>query len=209
MDFNILFNIEHLLTTYSYAGVFLIVFLESGIFFALPGDSLLFTAGLLASVSNLNLFILIPAIFLATFLGGIAGYYIGIYIESLHRYPIFKKILKPEYILKAHKFFEEHGKAAIIMSRFVPFMRTFAPIVAGIARMPKASFLRYSFISSLLWSTSITLLGYFLGQAFPQIKDYLAYFVAAIVLVSLLPATLEWLRRRGKRRKTSESFDSV
>ncbi len=200
--FDILLNAEYLLTTYGYIGVFGIVFLESGIFFPLPGDSLLFTAGLLASVSNLNIFFLIPIIFVATFLGGIAGYHIGIYIETLHKYKFFRKLLKPEYIAKAHQFFEEHGKGAILLSRFVPLMRTFAPIVAGIAKMSWPTFLRYSFFSSLLWSTSITLLGYFLGRVFPQIKDYVQYFIFAIVIVSLLPITSEWLRRRLKRSRT-------
>ncbi len=202
---NILFDVEQLLRTYGYVGVFLIVFLESGIFFALPGDSLLFTAGLFASLSGLNLFILIPAIFLATFLGGLVGYRIGVYIESLHRYAFFRKILKPEYIAKAHEFFVEHGKGAILISRFVPLMRTFAPIAAGIARMPHAKFVRYSFFSSLLWSLSITLLGYFLGQIFPQITNYLHFVVIGIVVVSLIPFLTEWLRRRLKRSRTTGS----
>lgn len=199
---NILFDVEHLLRTYSYFGVFVIVFLESGIFFPLPGDSLLFTAGLLASVSHLNLFILIPAIFVATFCGGLVGYQIGLYLDSLERYAFFRKILKPQYIEKAHEFFAHHGKAAILMSRFVPLMRTFAPIAAGIARMPWLKFVRYSFASSLLWSVSITLAGYFLGQAFPQITEYLPYFVVGIVIVSCLPALAEWLRRHLKRSRT-------
>ncbi len=202
VEMDILFDVENLLRTYSYFGVFVIVFLESGIFFALPGDSLLFTAGLLASASNLNLFILIPAIFVATFCGGLVGYQIGMYLESFHRYKFFRKILKPEYIAKAHEFFEEHGKAAIMMSRFVPLMRTFAPIAAGIAKMPWLKFVRYSFVSSLLWSVSITLLGYFLGQAFPQITEYLPFFIIGIVGVSLLPIGTAWLRRHLKRSRT-------
>ncbi|MBX4206597.1 VTT domain-containing protein [Candidatus Parcubacteria bacterium] len=179
------------------------MFLESGIIFALPGDSLLFTAGLLASAANLNLLLLIPLIFLATFLGGVVGYHIGVYIESLHRYPILKRILKPEYIAEAHRFFEKHGKAAILMSRFVPLMRTFAPIAAGVARMPKGPFIRYSLVSSLLWSASITLAGYFLGQSFPAIKDSLSYFIVGIVVVSLLPAAVQWLRTRRRRSHTT------
>lgn len=199
---NILFNVEYLLTTYGYIGVFLIVFLESGIFFALPGDSLLFTAGLLASILGFNLFLLIPLIFIATFFGSLAGYYIGLYIESIHRYSILKKILKPEYIDQAHQFFERHGKTAIILSRFVPFIRTFAPIAAGMAHMSQPVFIRYSLISSLLWSTSMTLLGYFLGRTFPGIEKYLSYYIIGVVIVSLLPAVLEWLRRRSKRSDT-------
>ncbi len=199
---NILFDVEFLLRTYGYLGIFVIVLLESGVIFALPGDSLLFTAGLLASVSNLNLFILIPVIFIATFLGGMAGYFIGVYIESLHRYAIFRKILKPEYIIEAHKFFENHGRSAIILSRFVPVVRTFTPIVAGIARMSRPTFIRYSLVSAVLWSSTMTLLGYFLGRAFPWVKDYLLYFIIGVVIVSILPGVWHWLRTRSKRRET-------
>ncbi len=199
---SILFNAEYLLQSYGYLGIFAVVFLESGIFFLLPGDSLLFTAGLFASISTLNIFILVPLIFVATFLGGMVGYYIGVYIESIHRYPMLKKILKPEHIAEAHKFFEKHGKAAILMSRFVPLMRTFAPIAAGVAKMPKKLFIRYSIISSLLWSFSVTLLGYFLGQAFPGIKDSLTYIVLGIIVISLLPAAVHYLRTRRRRSKT-------
>lgn len=200
MGLDILFNVEYLLTTYGYIGIFAVVFLESGIFFLLPGDSLLFTAGLFASVAGLNIFLLIPLIFAATFIGGIVGYHIGVYIETLHRYPLFKKILSPEHIAEAHRFFERHGKMAIIISRFVPLMRTFAPIAAGIAKMPRKAYIRYSFISSLLWSCSITLLGYFLGITVPQVKDYLSWMVILIVAVSLLPVFWHWLLNRRRKR---------
>lgn len=198
---DILFNIEDLLRSYGYIGVFLVVFLESGIFFALPGDSLLFTAGLFAAVAGLKLYFLIPLIFLATFLGGLAGYEIGGYIERLHKYKFFRLILKQEYIDKAHNFFEKYGRSAILLSRFVPLMRTFAPIVAGIAKMDYPHFLRYSFISSLLWSVSVTLLGFFLGEIFPQITSYLHYFIFGIVGVSLLPLASELIRRQIARSR--------
>jgi membrane-associated protein len=197
-----IFNVPLLLSEYGYIGVFIIVFLESGIFFALPGDSLLFTAGLLAATAGLNLFFLIPLIFIATFLGGIAGYGIGRYIDKIHQVEFLRKILKEEYISEAHAFFEKHGKLAIILSRFVPLMRTFIPIAAGIARMDKPAFVRYSLVSSLLWSAAITLLGYYLGQAFPQIEGYLKYFFIGIILVSLLPVIYGWLRKRRQKKST-------
>ena len=150
-----LFNIPYLLTTYGYAGIFAIVFLESGIFFALPGDSLLFTAGLLASTTYLKLYILIPLIFISTFLGGIAGYYIGVHIHRLRKYAFFQKILKEEHINKAHDFFIKYGKTAIIFSRFVPIVRTFTPIVAGVVRMDYKNFLKYSFFSTLVYDRNI------------------------------------------------------
>src|SRR6185295_7039717 len=100
MSFSALFDIPHLITSYGYLGVFVIVFLESGIFFPLPGDSLLFTAGILGPAFGLSMFVLVPLVFAATFLGGIAGYFLGVYIETLHRYALFRKILKLEHLAK-------------------------------------------------------------------------------------------------------------
>jgi len=193
-----LFNIPYLITTYGYIGIFSIVFLESGIFFALPGDSLLFTAGLLASTTYLKLYLLIPLVFVGTFLGGIVGYYIGVHIERLRKYSFLNKILKEEYINKAHEFFVRYGKSAILFSRFVPIVRTFTPIVAGIAKMDYKLFIKYSLMSSLLWSTIVTLAGYFLGQIFPQIKDYMSVVIILVVLVSLLPGVVEMMRKKKK-----------
>lgn len=191
-----LFDIPNIIGTYGYLGIFIIVFLESGIFFPLPGDSLLFTAGLLVAVLNLNLFFLIPMIFVATFLGGLLGYEVGVNLEKLRRYSFFQKFLKEEYIIKAHMFFDKYGRFAIIISRFVPLVRTFMPIVAGIARMHYREFIKYSLVSSAIWSTSVTLVGFFLGRIFPQIKDYISFVVIIIIIVSVLPMIFEYFRRK-------------
>jgi membrane-associated protein len=193
---NHLFDITYLITTYSYLGIFIIIFLESGLFFALPGDSLLFTAGLFASAYSFNLIFLITVIFFATFLGGLGGYEIGVYLDRLRKFPFFKTILKEEYINRAHKFFEKYGKFAIVFSRFVPIVRTFTPIVAGMACVPYKFFVKYSLISSFLWSTAVTLLGYFLGKMFPVIKDYLWVIAIVVVLVSLVPIVVEIVRNK-------------
>jgi membrane-associated protein len=199
-----LFNIPHLLSAYGYIGVFIIVFLESGIFFALPGDSLLFTAGLLAPALGFNLWSLVPLIFVATFLGGIVGYFIGVYLEKLHDYAFFRRILKREHIDKAHDFFERHGFSSILLSRFIPIVRTFLPIVAGIAKMNFTKFIGYSLISSILWSTTVTVVGYFLGIRFPWIGDYMEYIIVLVIVVSLIPVVLEWWReRRSQRNRTT------
>jgi membrane-associated protein len=194
-----LFDIPHLLSAYGYIGVFVIVFLESGIFFALPGDSLLFTAGLLASGVSFNLYILVPLIFVATFLGGITGYFIGAYIETLRKYRFFARFLKEKHLETARLFFERHGRLAIILSRFVPVVRTFVPIVAGVARMNFDKFIRYSLLSSILWSTVVTLAGYFLGKEFPGLHDYLSYVLVLIVLGSVVPLGVEWWRERRRK----------
>jgi membrane-associated protein len=194
-----LFDIPYLITTYGYVGIFIIIFLESGIFFALPGDSLLFTAGLFASAYGFNLFSLIFLIFVATFLGGMVGYEIGTYLEKLKKYSFFRVILKQEHIDKMHKFFAKYGKFAIVFARFIPLGRTFLPIVAGIAEVPYKFFIKYSLISSLLWSTTVTLLGYFLGRAFPVIKDYLWLMAILVIIVSLIPFFVEVFRNRKIR----------
>ena len=193
-----IFDIPNIISTYGYLGIFIIVFLESGIFFALPGDTLLFTAGLMVSIFDMNLFHLISLIFVATFLGGIVGYEIGINLEKLRKFTFFRKILKEEHLNKTHEFFEKYGRMTIIISRFVVIARTFVPIVAGIAKMRYSQFLKYSFISSLFWSVSVTLLGYFLGQIFPHIKDYMTLIVTIIVILSILPIIWE-MRRKPKQ----------
>lgn len=193
-----LFDITYLITTYGYAGIFIIIFLESGIFFPLPGDSLLFTAGLFTAVFGMHLYILIPLIFLATFLGGVLGYEIGRHIEELRRFAFFRKILKEEHISKTHAFFDRYGVYAIVFSRFVPIVRTFMPIIAGVARVPYRFFIKYSLISSALWATGMTLVGYFLGQIFPRIKDYLWVVAVLIILISLLPILFEIIKEKKR-----------
>ena len=194
-----LFDISHIISTYGYLGIFLVVFLESGIFFALPGDTLLFTAGVLAPIFGLNLFLLILVIFVATFFGGMVGYQIGIYFIRLERFSFFRKIFKREYINKAHEFFDKYGKLAVVSSRFIVIVRTFTPIVAGIVRMRYFSFIKYSVIGSILWSMSLTMSGYFLGKSFPQIKDYLSWFIVLVVFISILPGIIPVLRKVFKQ----------
>src|SRR3989338_1321498 len=193
-----LFDIPHIITTFGYTGIFIIVFLESGIFFPLPGDSLLFTAGLFAGAYGLNIFFLIPMIFVATFLGGLAGYEIGVHLIKLQNFSFFKKILKQDHIDKAHEFFNRHGKVAIAFARFVPIVRTFVPIVAGVAGMNYASFLKYNVVGSLLWSFLVTLLGSFLCHVFPGIKDYLWVMVLLVVFISVLPIFFEMAEGQKK-----------
>ncbi len=135
-------------------------------------------------------------IFVSTFLGGMFGYYVGTHIEKLLHYSLFRKILREKDIQKARVFFEKYGKSAIIFSRFVPVVRTFMPIVAGIVKMDYKLFIRYSLLSSLLWSTIITFIGYFLGNTFPWIKDYMPVIMITVVILSIVPAIIEVMRKR-------------
>lgn len=195
-----LFDLTHLITTYGYIGILVIVFLESGIFFPLPGDSLLFTAGLLAPALGWNVVLLSFSIFIVAFLGGIAGYYIGTKLDFLYNYSLFRKIFKKKYTDDAHNFLEKHGLFAMILSRFIPVVRTFLPIVAGMVRMNFADFLKYSFIGSIVWSVTFVFGGYFLGRTFPQIADYLHWVIIVIVIVSILPAVYHFIKERRKSK---------
>jgi membrane-associated protein len=195
------FDIPTFIHAYGYVGIFLIVFLESGIFPPLPGDSLLFTAGLFASVAGFNIILLLLIIFFATFLGATLGYTVGFHMLKLQNKFFFNKILKQENIERAEKFFEQYGKKAVTFARFVPFMRTFIPIVAGVTKMDYNSFLRYNAVGAFLWSFIITFAGYFLGQTFPIVKDYLWVVVVLIIVVSLIPFVAEFLRHKSRNKK--------
>ncbi len=199
-----LFDISHIILHYGHIGIFLIVFLESGIFFALPGDSLLFSAGLLASAGILPIHTIIPMIFVATFLGALVGYEIGVHLEKLKKYSVFQKMFKKEYLDKGHQFFDKYGKVTIIFSRFIPIVRTFAPIVAGIVRMHYSSFLRYTFFGSLLWSFVVTLAGFFLGKIIPGIEHYVTPLMLLVVVLSLLPGAFHLLKKKSEPTVTSE-----
>ncbi|MES2315411.1 MAG: VTT domain-containing protein [Patescibacteria group bacterium] len=194
-----LFNIPYLLTTFGYAGIFVIIFFESGIFFPLPGDSLLFTGGLFAATIGLNIYYLLIVVFFATALGAMAGYEVGVYLVKLYNFSFFRKIFKKEHIDKAHIFFEKYGKVAILFCRFIPIIRTFTPIVAGVGRMNYRTFLKFNALGSLIWTLVITLLGFFLGHVFPQIADHISWIAVIIVLISFLPFLLKlWPKSLSK-----------
>ena len=196
---NHLFDLTYLITNYGYIGILVIVFLESGIFFPLPGDSLLFTAGLLAPVLGYNVVLLAFLVFVAAFLGGIVGYYIGTKLDFLYNYSFFRKIFKKKYTDDAHNFLEKHGLFAMILSRFIPIVRTFLPIVAGMVRMNFYDFVKYSFLGSIIWSATFVFGGYFLGRSFPQIQEYLLYVVIIVVFISILPAIYHFIKERKSK----------
>jgi membrane-associated protein len=195
-----IFDISYIITHFGYIGVFVIVFLESGIFFALPGDSLLFSAGILASAGLVSIYTVIPVIFVATFFGSVAGYYMGTHLNKLKKYSLFKKIIKDEHIEKSHLFFEKHGKSAMLFSRFIPIIRTFVPIVAGMANMNQNVFVIWNLVGSLLWASIMTMLGYFLGEILPQSQNYVHYLIYTVILISLLPLFWGLIKKKfGKK----------
>jgi membrane-associated protein len=190
---------EHLLETFGTIGLFLIIFAESGLLigFFLPGDSLLFTAGLLSSTGDMPaLPILLVVTFVAAVLGDQIGYLFGARVgPSLFRRPD-SRLFKQEYVEKAQSYFDDHGPKTIVLARFVPIVRTFAPIVAGVGRMHYRTFVSYNLFGGLLWAVGVTTLGYVLGESVPNIDKYLLPAIAVIVLISLVPVLLEIRKAR-------------
>ena len=192
---------QNLLVTFGTIGLFLIVFAESGLFFGffLPGDSLLFTAGLFAAEGTLNLPLILVGCFVAAVAGDQVGYVFGLRVgPALFRRPD-SRLFKQEYVARAQAFFEKHGPKTIILARFVPIVRTFAPILAGVGSMRYRTFVGYNLIGGFLWAVGVTLFGYFLGQLIPDIDTYLLPIIASIIAISFLPFALEWLKRRRSR----------
>src|SRR3990167_927219 len=193
-----MFDIISIIQTVGYFGVFAIIFAESGLFFGffLPGDSLLFTAGLLASQGVFSIQLLLLILPIAAILGDSAGYFTGRHFGNWLLKRPDNLIFKRSYILKAEKFYAMHGGKAIVLARFMPAVRTFVPIVAGLANMPYSSFVFFNVFGGILWTTSLLLLGYFLGQKIPNVDHYLLPIIALIVILSVLPGIIHLIKDR-------------
>ncbi len=185
-------NIEELVKTIGYIGLFFMVFAESGLFFGFffPGDSLLFTAGFLASQEILEIKILVPLFVIAAIGGDSAGFWMGSRFAKwlMKRRESF--FFKKEYIKKAHKFYDKHGGKALILARFVPAVRTFVPIVAGMADMNYKKFIIYNIVGGVLWGMGLSLAGFFLGELIPNVDKYLLPIIGLIILASILPGII-------------------
>jgi membrane-associated protein len=175
-----------------------IVFVECGLLFPiLPGDSLLFAAGLFIANGKLGVNIVLACVILtvAAFAGNVVGYEIGRAVGP----PLYQRdgrILKKKYFDQTTVFFDKYGNKALVLGRFVPVVRTFVTVVAGVGQMDRRRFFTWSGVGAVLWASGITLLGYFLGQVFPVLQDKLELAIIAIVAVSLLPVLFEYLRHR-------------
>ncbi|MEU6774260.1 VTT domain-containing protein [Streptomyces sp. NPDC046759] len=197
---------NHLLNTYSIWGLLLVIFAESGLLigFFLPGDSLLFTCGLLITSHQMHfpLWGAIALICLAAILGDQTGYMFGKKVgPSLFNRPD-SRLFKQENVTKAHEFFEKYGPKSLVLARFVPIVRTFTPIIAGVSGMKYRSFLVFNVIGGVLWGAGVTLLGSWLGNhAF--VKNNIEAILILIVLVSVVPVVIEFLRARGKEKKAA------
>lgn len=191
-----LFDLPKLIESVGYVGIFAIVFAESGLFFGffLPGDSLLLTAGLLASrvipatgQTILNIWILLPGIFIAAVLGDNVGYWFGAKVGP----PIFNRpnsrFFKRKNLLKAKEFYDKHGAITVTAARFIPFIRTFAPIVAGAVSMSYRTFVIYNLLGGVLWGIGMTTLGYLLGIWFGSVEGIDKYFSLLVLAFFFIP----------------------
>ena len=205
-----------ILGIYVYFGLFFIIFAEVGLAvgFFLPGDSLLVVTGLMAKTlpDKLNIYLVLIAFLSGSIIGDSTGYWTGHFMGK----SLFKRedsfIFKPSRVEKANEFFETYGAKTIIMARFVPIVRTFAPLVIGASGMPYRKYLTYSVLGGILWIGSMVLAGYFLGglveQAFGiKLQKHIEKVVIVVVFLSLLPPMIEFLKHRSEKKKESEKQD--
>ncbi|WP_327354344.1 DedA family protein [Streptomyces sp. NBC_01304] len=197
---------DYLLNQFGLWGLLLIVFAESGLLigFFLPGDSLLFTTGLLVTTHKLDypLWLVCTLICIAAVLGDQAGYLFGRKVgPSLFNRPD-SKLFKQENVVKAHEFFEKYGPKSLVLARFVPIVRTFTPIIAGVSKMNYRSFITFNVIGGVLWGAGVTLLGAALGNV-KFVHEHIEMILIAIVLISVVPIAIEFLRARSKSKKAA------
>src|SRR6476659_1236800 len=189
-----------LLGGYVYVGLWLVIFAETGLAvgFFLPGDSLLVVSGLFAAASKLNFWLVMLAFFLGSVIGDNTGYWTGRVMGKTLFNRESSRVFKPSRVTKAHAFFEKYGVKTVILARFIPIVRTFAPLVVGAAQMPYSRYLPFSIIGALLWIPSMVLAGYFLGGVIERalnikLEDHIEKVVFVVVFISLLPPIIEFL----------------
>ncbi|MFA6355066.1 MAG: VTT domain-containing protein [Candidatus Paceibacterota bacterium] len=192
-----------LITTVGLIGIIFIIFAETGLFFGFffPGDSLLFTAGILASQGIFNIYYLVIFCIIAAILGDSVGYWSG----KKYGRALFERdagfFFKKKRIKDAEEFYEKHGKYTIIIARFVPIIRTFAPIVAGIGKMHYSTFILYNVFGGIFWVTLMTTLGYFLGGLISNPDKYIIPIALLIIFISFLPIIYKFIRQKFKENK--------
>ena len=195
-------HLTQLVSTYgvaTYAILFGIIFIETGVVLTpfLPGDSLLFAAGALSALGALHIWILVPLLIFAAIIGDTSNYWIGHFFgEQMIANP--RIPIKKEHIEKTKAFFDKHGGKTIILARFVPIVRTFAPFVAGVGKMQYSNFISYNIVGGILWVTLFTLAGFFFGNI-PSIKENFSIVVLAIILISVVPMMVEAIKHKLKK----------
>lgn len=205
----------NLLGGYVYFGLFFILFAETGLAvgFFLPGDSLLVVSGLFAAAGKLNVALIMIAFFLGSVIGDSTGYWTGRVMGKTLFNREKSLIFKPSRVEKAKQFFEKYGVKTVILARFVPIVRTFAPLVVGAAEMPYIKFLTFSVIGGALWICTMVLAGYFLGGVIERalgikLEDHIEIVVIVVVFLSILPPIIEFLKHKFGKKKTVEAVEN-
>jgi membrane-associated protein len=196
-----------------YVGLTAIIFAETGLLvgFFLPGDSLLVTAGLLGSQPQfgLNVFLLGAILTVAAILGNSVGYVIGKYSGPR----LFTKddslLFKKKHLFAAEAFYAKHGGKTLVIARFMPIVRTFVPVVAGMAKMPFRAYTAYNVLGAVLWVWSMLFIGYFLGRLIPNVDQHIEKVIILVIFLSLLPGIISWLRERSKSKALDASSSST
>lgn len=202
------FDAETMIRSGGFYLILFIVFAETGLFFGffLPGDYLLFLAGLFTAsgLLDVSIYTLCAGMIIAGILGNFVGYWFGKRTGPV----LFKRkdtwLFKRKYIVMAEEFYNKYGGTALILGRFMPIIRTFAPIFAGVVRLDLKKFVLYNIIGSFLWVLILTLAGYFLGRKFPQIVDYIEYIVIGFVALATAPIVVALIKRKFSRRRKKE-----
>jgi len=196
--FDNVYNVPVLIRTVGPYGLMAVVFAETGLLvgFFLPGDSLLITAGLFAARGDLDIRMLVPSLIFAAVVGNATGYAIGKRTgKALYNRPD-SFLFRREHLRMTHEYYEKHGGKTIILAQFIPILRTFAPVVAGVAEMGYTRFASYNVVGAICWVASMTMAGYALGNLVPNIEQRIHYVVAVVIAISLIPPGIAWLRRK-------------
>ena len=206
--FNTVYNVEGLIKWAGYVGLFAIIFAETGLLvgFFLPGDSLLVTAGLFAATGELNIIYLNLLLIPAAIIGNSVGYWIG--FKSGPR--LFKReqslLFRKDYLMRTHDYVEKHGASILIVTRFMPILRTFAPIVAGMGQMNYRRFTFYNVAGAVAWLVSLTLIGFFLGRVIPNIDKHIEKVILVVIFLSMLPAIIKFIKHRFAKKPAAEKL---
>lgn len=197
------YDIPSLISFGGYFILFAIIFAETGLMvgFFLPGDSLIVIAGLFAAKGDLNVAYLIALLSIAAITGDSLGYWIGKKAGHALFHKRESKFFRRKHLIATQHFYERHGGKTIFIARFVPIIRTFAPVVAGIAEMDYRKFLSYNVFGGIFWVTSMALIGYFLGSVIPNIEENIHYVAVIIIILSIIPIIYEYLKHRHKKYK--------
>lgn len=193
-----MFDLELIIRTASYSGLFGIIFAETGLLlgFFLPGDSLLITAGIVAAEGYVTLSLVMLVCMLAAMIGDSTGYWIGRRLGPLVFRRPENRFLDPRHIHRAKAYFDKFGAKTFILARFIPVVRTIAPTMAGVSHVPYKTFMMYSMLASVIWGCGLPLAGFLLGKSIPNLEKYLLFVIVGIITLSFIPVLREYLRHR-------------